>query len=137
MKNYFAAAAAALLVVVGLSASTGSAATAVSTNTPDVQGAIRCTNGQYDVISDSGHTPRGITNVVTGTDRITVYYTPMATVGSMQATADETYVINDYAVGASVGTDRVVLFLAKGGVKVSPASACLAYSNIWLTGWAG
>jgi hypothetical protein len=136
MKTRLAAVAAAVVAALAVAtAATGSTTTAP--NTPDVQGAIRCTNGTYSVIRDAGHTPRGITSVVTSSDRVTVYYTPQPTVGSMQVTMDETYVVNGYTVGASVGRDRAVLFLAKGGVKVAPARACLAYSNIWITGWAG
>jgi hypothetical protein len=129
-----AAAAALLLAGAGAAAST----TTTAPNTPDVQGTLRCVGGVYSPLNDAGHASHNIGSVVTGSDRITIYYTtPMTKVGSMQVTTDETYTINGYAAGASVGLDKAVIFLARNGVKVSPASACIASSNIWLTGWEG
>lgn len=136
-------AASVLLALAGLSmlVGAGARATAAGTNTPDYQGAIRCTSGTWSVINDSAHEPTGITSVVpneTG-KYLTVNHVAVTEVGSVQVTGDSDYAkvgITTYGPSAGLTYDRIELF--DNGVLIAPAAACgYAYTNIWITGWAG
>lgn len=136
---------AALAVTVGLGATVAEAATTKrvsSTYAADaapvlhLAGAIRCSGGVYSAIADGGHSPYGIASVTTTSTYVRVTYSqPLTHVGSFMASPDETYAQADVDMGASVGLTYVDVKFAQGGQPVSPASVCLAWSNVWLTGY--
>lgn len=77
-----------------------------------VSGAIRNTGAGWGVIADAGHSPEGITGVVTETDHIRVEHAVGGiAVGSLQVTVDETYAARGVRVGASVGVDYSRIYL--------------------------
>lgn len=100
-----------------------------------LSGAIRCSGGVYSAIADSGHSPYGIASVTTASSYVRVTFTQtLSTVGDMQITPDETYVQAGISMGGSVGLSYVNILFAKDGNAISPASACLTSSNVWLNG---
>lgn len=97
---------------------------------------LRGVGGVYDVLDDSGHTPFGVSHVETRSDRVRVHYTdPVWRLAAIQATSDETYVRAGIAAGVSGRLDAADVFFAKDGNPINPSQACLAGSNVWLTGW--
>lgn len=109
---------------------------ATSPHTMYLSGTVRCTAGTWAAVNDTAHHPYGITSVTSSSTWVRVAHATIPAVGSVQATADETYVADDVTVGASVGLSYIELHFAQGGVPVAPSSVCTAYSNVWLTGWA-
>jgi hypothetical protein len=110
--------------------------TATTPPTMYMSGSVRCTAGVWSVLSDTAHSPYGITGVTSSSTWVRVAHDPIVHVGSVQVTADETYVQDDVTVGASVGLTYTELRFAQHGVAVNPANICTAYSNVWVTGWA-
>jgi hypothetical protein len=108
------------------------------TGGPTVSGAIRCTNGHWSAIDDSGHTPHGITKVTATSTYVTIYHDRMDPVGSMQVTADYDYNRLGITVGASVGITTTRVNFVKDGRTLNPSTqACQPWTNVWVTGFAG
>lgn len=116
-------------------ATTCSATTATTAPPMYLSAAVRCSGGTWSAINDAAHSPYGVTGVTSTSAYVRVAHAHIDHVGSVQATADETYAQADVVVGASVGLDYVELRFAKAGVAVNPSTLCTAYSNVWLTGW--
>lgn len=97
---------------------------------------LRGIGGTFAVLDDTGHAPFGVAWVETLADRVRVHYTsPVYKLAAIQATSDETYVRAGIAAGVSGRLDAADVFFAQGGARVMPSQACLAGSNVWLTGW--
>lgn len=96
-------------------------------------GVIRCVGGVFEPLDDAGHQPFGISSVQTLSDRVRVNYTTtLSAYGTAFADPDETYVVNNINTGASGGYEYMDIFIAKGGAKIAPSSACISGSNIWV-----
>lgn len=108
-------------------------------NTPDYQGAIRCTGGVWAPIADSGHQPTGIGTITATSTYLQVDHVAVPKVGSVQANGDSDYQLQGITVpGASGGLSYDRLQFFRNGQLISPAAACdLPYTNVWITGWAG
>lgn len=109
-----------------------------SPNGPAVSAAIRCTNGRWAAIADSGHTPHGIVKVTATSTYITIYHAPLDPVGSMQVTADYDYNAHGITVGASVGNTYTRVNFVKDDRVLNPTTqACQPWTNLWVTAYAG
>jgi hypothetical protein len=99
-----------------------------------VYGALRCdpATGTWAMINDSAHASFGVNSVTSTSTTITIHHAAITKVGAVSLDPDETYVANGISAGASVGLDTIVITPAKNGVKVSPASICLDWSNFWV-----
>ena len=108
-------------------------ATATQAPTLVMTGVLRCASGKFSALNDAGHQSFGIASVQTLSDRVRVTYTtPITAYGTAFADPDETYTIHDIDTGASGALDHMDIFIAKGGVKISPTAACISGSNIWV-----
>lgn len=74
--------------------------------------ALRNSGTGWQAITDTGHQPTGITDVVTQPDYLEILH-PVGgtTVSSLQVTVDETYAAQGLRVGASVGVDYSRIYL--------------------------
>lgn len=99
-------------------------------------GVIRCIDGVWSVIKDSGHTPFNISDVTQDWSKVTVIY-PRITTSIITAftVPDETYVKHKIDVGPSVGFDRVVMQFGKTNGDweghLSPSALDYPSSNVW------
>lgn len=101
-----------------------------TTQTLTIGGAIRPdASGEWAVIADAGHAPRGIERVESDGATVTVYFSGEGSVVTFIAVADESMVRAGYAVGASVGTDRATL-----SIEPAPEYPLSPSANIWLYG---
>lgn len=95
----------------------------------------------WEILADAGHSPSGVTGVVTHPTYLElVHATTALKVSSLQVTPDEAFAARGLRVGASVGlaTTRLFLYTAlpTGGGAVPPAdpAAVVASSgNLWVT----
>lgn len=105
---------------------------------PNLSGTIRHSVTGWYVINDAAHQPTGFGTIETLPDRVRVWYaTPVAKVGSVQVTPDESFTAAGVRVGASVGLERMDVFFYMGTSQtpVNPAQLTRANANVWVTGW--
>ena len=96
-----------------------------------VAGALRKSGGTWSLISDEGHTPSNIVSVTDrGTDLRIEYGFTASKVVSLVATPDETYAVQGYSFGASVGLSGATIKIMN--TKQSPIGGYCAYSS---SGW--
>lgn len=93
-----------------------------------IAGAIRPdANGQWTVIEDADHAPRGIESVTSAGATVTVHFAQAGRVVTFVATPDESML--EYRVGASVGTDHAALTISP-----TPDYPLREHANIWVYG---
>lgn len=111
-------------------------ATAVTQTPVEYYGAIRCENGVWSAIEDSGHTPVGIGTITATSTYVQVNHTHVDKVGKAQYSGDNDYPNYGIVVnGASGGLDYDRFTFFKNGALLNPASACdKAYTNVWVDG---
>lgn len=96
-----------------------------------VAGALRKSGGTWSLISDEGHTPSNIVSVTDrGTDLRIEYGFTASKVVSLVATPDETYAVQGYSFGASVGLSGATIKIMN--TKQSPIGGYCAYTS---SGW--
>ena len=96
-----------------------------------VAGALRKSGGTWSLISDEGHVPSNIVSVTDrGTDLRIEYGFTASKVVSLVATPDETYAVQGYSFGASVGLSGATIKIMN--TKQSPIGGYCAYSS---SGW--
>lgn len=81
------------------------------------------------------HKSEGLRAVTNDTKTIAVFYTFTADyVKTVAVTVDETMAAGGYTVGASVGRDRMYIYIYKDGVLVDPNTYVSGGGNIWIYG---
>lgn len=96
-----------------------------------IAGAIRKSGGTWSLINDSGHVPSNIVSVTDrGTDLRIQYGFTASKVGSIVCAADETYTVQGYSFGASVGLDGATIKIMN--TKQTPVGGYCAYTS---SGW--
>ncbi|MGW6458034.1 hypothetical protein ACWF94_19330 [Streptomyces sp. NPDC055078] len=111
--------------------------TTAGTGLAVIGGALRNTGSGWNVISDSGHRPSGITGVVGRPDHIEVQHAVGAVrVTSLQVTVDETYAAIDLRCGISAGLSlsRIYLYSGASATPVDPSTIVASNGNLWLQG---
>ena len=96
-----------------------------------VAGALRKSGGTWSLISDEGHVPSNIVSVTDrGTDLRIEYGFTASKVVSLVATPDETYAVQGYSFGASVGLSGATIKIMN--TKQTPVGGYCAYTS---SGW--
>lgn len=137
MKRAAAALVCAAMVLAGVVVA---GASGVGGASPHLSGSIRYAPTGWAPIENAAHAPLGMSSVTTLPDRVRVWYSePIDTVGSLQATVDESFAAAGVRVGASVGLRYVDLFFYMGAspTPVDPSLLTRAGANVWLTAWPG
>lgn len=81
------------------------------------------------------HKSEGLRDVTNDTKAIAVFYTFTADyVKTVAVTVDETMAAAGYTVGASVGLDRMYIYIYKDGALVDPSTYVSGGGNIWIFG---
>lgn len=110
-------------------------ATPTAAGYTDVQygGAIRCVNGVWGTINDSGHMSEGITSVTATSTYVQVNHVHVDKVGTAMYGWDNDYPLNGiYVTGASGGLDYDRFSFLKNGSLLNPAYACQDWTNVWV-----
>ena len=93
---------------------------------PDLQ-------GNWCVLDDQGHSPGGITKVLTYPDRIEVFYDlKYREIYWSAITPDEALAISDTSVGASVGLEKSIIYMSQEGKQIDPHIIKDPGANIWI-----
>lgn len=81
------------------------------------------------------HSSINIASVSADSSKIRVTYTFTATaVCTFQATADDDFIVADYATGASVGVSFADVYIAHSGSASNPTTTNVTGAAIWLFG---
>lgn len=100
-----------------------------------IAGVIRNEGYGWNLIQDKTHETLGINNVEQDNDSIIIYFDEMEKVNSVAVTVDETMAEEGYHVGASVGTDRMVIIIYdRNNEKINPKKYVNNLGNIWIQG---
>ena len=94
---------------------------------------LRNTGSGWFIISDADHHPKGVASVDTNSDHIRLHYDFTAKeVHTFVAMADETYILDDLLVGASIGMAYANIYFHRVGTSgwLDPATLTEAYGNI-------
>lgn len=104
-----------------------------ATATYNSYGVIRATDtGKWVLLSNSTHAAKNIVSVTQNDSSIVVTFKPKyVKVHYTTTTPDETLVVNDYNVGASIGLNTATIYIAKSGQKVNPNQVKMPGANIW------
>jgi hypothetical protein len=99
-------------------------------------GTVRCINGVWSILHDSGHTPFNIKAVEQDWSKVIIIYPKITTsIVTSFATPDETYVKHKIDVGPSVGFDRTILQFGKTNAEwegfLTPSAMDYPNSNVW------
>jgi hypothetical protein len=90
----------------------------------EVAASLQFKNNQWELIRDGGHDTLNITHLVEYADRLEVFYSISAkAVYGMSVDTDDALIQIGYVAGASVGTNKVVIYFAQGGVIKTPNQA--------------
>lgn len=102
----------------------------------EVAGTIRNTGKGWNVLSDTQHTPIGITKVETRNNMILLRHELGAKqVVTFIVTPDETMARDGIAIGVSAGLDFSFIYLYdKEGNLINPQTYFASGSNIWIYG---
>ena len=98
---------------------------------------LRNVGSGWYIISDSDHHPKGVTSVAMHSDHITLNYDFTAKeVHTFVTVVDETYILSDLLVGASVGMTFADIYFKRVGTAgwLNPASLTETYGNVNVLG---
>ena len=98
---------------------------------------LRNTGSGWYIISDSDHYPKGVTSVDTNSDHIRLHYDFTATeVHTAVTCPDETYILSDVQVGASIGMAYANIYFKRVGTSgwLDPATLTETYGNVNVLG---
>jgi len=104
-----------------------------ATTTSRVYGVVRATaDGTWVLLSNSSHAPYNIASISQTGDYVVVTYNPTFTKVHYSAiTPDDSLVITNRDVGASVGLHESYVYIAQDGVKVNPSTVTSPGANFW------
>lgn len=98
---------------------------------------LRNTGSGWYIISDTDHKPLGVSTVDTNSDHIRVHYDFTANdVHTLVAAPDETYILSDVQVGASIGLSYANIYFKRVGTTgwLDPTTLTETYGNINVIG---
>lgn len=100
--------------------------------------ALRNTGAGWEILSNSGHEPSGVTGVVQHPDHLELQHPVSAAfVVVMLVTVDETFAKTGLRCGASAGFDLSNIYLysgTPGSPALDPAKVSAANGNLWVYG---
>ncbi|MET4925457.1 hypothetical protein P3L51_24410 [Streptomyces sp. PSRA5] len=99
---------------------------------------LRNSGDGWKILNDAGHSPSGITGVITHPDRLELTHADTAAkVLSVQVKPDEYLTARAYRCGESVGlaASRIYLYKGTSTTPLSPATVVAATGNLWVKGF--
>jgi hypothetical protein len=99
-----------------------------------IAGVIRRVNNKWEILSDPGHSPIGLVNVVENSNNsIQVNFDKTySRVLTCSITPDETFARRGYVFGGSCGFDKVIIYHSRAGIPTQNNELSIAGSNIWI-----